>query len=40
VSTTLRASFPDLPARQRQHWDPLFATFYSLTIAQIALAAT
>jgi ABC-type transport system involved in multi-copper enzyme maturation permease subunit len=37
VSLSLRASFPRLPAQQRQDWDPLFATFYSLSIGQIAL---
>jgi ABC-type transport system involved in multi-copper enzyme maturation permease subunit len=38
VSLTLRASFPRLPPQQRQDWDPLFASFYSLSIGQIALA--
>ena len=37
VCLTLRASFPRLPAQQRQDWDPLFASFYSLSIGQIAL---
>jgi ABC-2 type transport system permease protein len=37
VSLSLRVSFPRLPAQQRQDWDPLFATFYSLSIGQIAL---
>jgi len=37
VSLSLRVSFPRLPAEQRQHWDPLFATFYSLSIGQLAL---
>jgi ABC-2 type transport system permease protein len=37
VSLSLRESFPRLPAQQRQDWDPLFASFYSLSIGQIAL---
>jgi ABC-type transport system involved in multi-copper enzyme maturation permease subunit len=37
VSFSLRASFPRLPAQQRHDWDPLFATFYSLSIGQLAL---
>jgi hypothetical protein len=37
VGLSLRASFPRLPAQQRQDWDPLFATFYSLSIGQLAL---
>ncbi len=39
VSHILRASFPQLPADQRAHFDPLYATFYSLTIGQLALVA-
>ena len=37
VSLSLRVSFPRLPAQQRHDWDPLSATFYSLTIGQLAL---
>jgi ABC-2 type transport system permease protein len=37
VSLSLRASFPRLPAQQRHDFDPLFATFYSLGIGQLAL---
>lgn len=37
VSVSLRVSFPRLPAQQRQDWDPLFATFYSLSVGQLAL---
>jgi ABC-2 type transport system permease protein len=37
VSLSLRVSFPRLPAQQRHDWDPLFATFYSLSIGQLAL---
>lgn len=39
VSLSLSESFPRLPAQQRQDWDPLFASFYSLSIGQIALVA-
>jgi ABC-2 type transport system permease protein len=37
ASLSLRVSFPRLPAQQRHDWDPLFATFYSLSIGQLAL---
>jgi len=37
VSLSLRVSFPRLPAQQRADWDPLFATFYSLSVGQLAL---
>jgi ABC-2 type transport system permease protein len=37
VSLSLRASFPHLPPQQRRDFDPLFATFYSLSIGQLAL---
>jgi ABC-2 type transport system permease protein len=37
VSLSLRVGFPRLPARQRHDFDPLFATFYSLSIGQLAL---
>lgn len=37
ASLSLRESFPRLPAQQRLHFDPLFATFYSLSIGQLAL---
>jgi len=37
VSLSLRVSFPQLPAQQRHDWDPLFATFYRLSIGQLAL---
>jgi ABC-type transport system involved in multi-copper enzyme maturation permease subunit len=39
VSLSLRVSFPRLPPQQRRDFDPLFATFYSLSIGQLALAA-
>ena len=39
VSLSLRVSFPRLPPQQRQDFDPLFATFYSLSIGQLALVA-
>jgi ABC-type transport system involved in multi-copper enzyme maturation permease subunit len=39
VSLSLRVSFPRLPAQQRHDFDPLFATFYSLSIGQLALVA-
>ena len=37
VSLSLRASFPRLPPAQRRDFDPLFATFYSLSIGQLAI---
>jgi ABC-2 type transport system permease protein len=37
VSLSLRVSFPRLPPQQRRDFDPLFATFYSLSIGQLAL---
>jgi hypothetical protein len=37
VSLSLRVGFPRLPAQQRRDFDPLFATFYSLSIGQLAL---
>lgn len=37
VSLSLRVSFPRLPPEQRRDFDPLFATFYSLSIGQLAL---
>jgi ABC-2 type transport system permease protein len=37
VSLSLRVSFPRLPAQQRRDFDPLFASFYSLSIGQLAL---
>jgi ABC-type transport system involved in multi-copper enzyme maturation permease subunit len=39
VSLDLRVSFPRLPPQQRRDFDPLFATFYSLSIGQLALVA-
>jgi len=39
VSLSLRVSFPRLPPQQRRDFDPLFATFYSLSIGQLALVA-
>jgi ABC-2 type transport system permease protein len=39
VSLILRASFPRLPPSQRRDFDPLFASFYSLSIGQLALVA-
>lgn len=37
VSLSLRASFPRLPPQQRRDFDPLFATFYSISVGQLAL---
>jgi ABC-2 type transport system permease protein len=37
VSLSLRAGFAHLPPAQQQDFDPLFATFYSLSIGQLAL---
>ena len=37
ASLILRDSFPRLPPQQRHDFDPLFATFYSLSIGQLAL---
>ena len=37
VSLSIRAGFSRLPAAQRQDFDPLFATFYSLSVGQLAL---
>lgn len=37
VSLSLRLSFPRLPPQQRRDFDPLFATFYSLGIGQLAI---
>jgi ABC-2 type transport system permease protein len=34
---TFRNSFTDLPREQQERFDPLFATFYSLTFGQLAL---
>jgi ABC-2 type transport system permease protein len=39
VSLTLRITFPQLPLQQRRDFDPLFASFYSLSIGQLALVA-
>jgi ABC-2 type transport system permease protein len=39
VSLSLRVSFPQLPPEQRRGFDPLFATFYSISIGQLALVA-
>ncbi|MGH3167401.1 MAG: hypothetical protein ACRDN0_16110 [Trebonia sp.] len=39
ASLSLRVSFPRLPPQQRRDFDPLFATFYSLSIGQLALVA-
>jgi ABC-2 type transport system permease protein len=39
VSLSLRVSFPQLPPQQRRDFDPLFATFYSISIGQLALVA-
>lgn len=39
VSLSLRSSFPSLPLQQRRDFDPLFATFYGLSIGQLALVA-
>jgi hypothetical protein len=37
VSLSLRVSFPRLPPQQRHDFDPLFATFYSISLGQLAL---
>lgn len=37
VSLSLRVSFPRLPPSQRRDFDPLFATFYSISIGQLAI---
>jgi ABC-2 type transport system permease protein len=37
VSLSLRVSFPRLPPQQRRDFDPLFATFYGISIGQLAL---
>jgi ABC-2 type transport system permease protein len=37
VSLSLRHSFPRLPPQQRRDFDPLFATFYSISVGQLAL---
>jgi ABC-type transport system involved in multi-copper enzyme maturation permease subunit len=39
VSLSLRVSFPRLPPQQQHDFDPLFATFYGLSIGQLALVA-
>jgi hypothetical protein len=37
VSLSLRLSFPRLPPQQRRDFDPLFATFYSVSLGQLSL---
>jgi ABC-2 type transport system permease protein len=37
VGRSFRTTFAHLPANEQAGWDPLFATFYSLTIGQLAL---
>ncbi len=37
IGAEFRVSFPRLPPAQRRDFDPLFATFYSLSIGQLAL---
>ena len=37
ASLSLRNAFPRLPPQQRHDFDPLFATFYSLSLGQLAL---
>jgi ABC-type transport system involved in multi-copper enzyme maturation permease subunit len=39
VSLSLHVSFPRLPPQQRRDFDPLFATFYSVSLGQLALVA-
>jgi ABC-2 type transport system permease protein len=39
ASLSLRLSFPRLPPQQRRDFDPLFATFYSISIGQLPLVA-
>jgi ABC-type transport system involved in multi-copper enzyme maturation permease subunit len=37
IGFSFRHAYAHLPAEQREHFDPLFATFYSLTLGQLAL---
>jgi ABC-2 type transport system permease protein len=37
VSLSLRVTFPRLPPQQRRAFDPLFATFYSISLGQLAM---
>jgi ABC-type transport system involved in multi-copper enzyme maturation permease subunit len=37
VGFSFRHAWAQLPADQREHFDPLFATFYSLTLGQLPL---
>jgi ABC-2 type transport system permease protein len=37
VGLSFRGTFAHLPPEQREHFDPLFATFYSLTLGQLPL---
>jgi len=37
ASLSLRVSFPRLPPQQRRDFDPIFATFYSISLGQLAL---
>jgi len=37
VGLSFRTNFAHLPSDEQAGWDPLFATFYSLTIGQLAL---
>jgi ABC-2 type transport system permease protein len=39
ASVSMRVSFPRLPPQQRRDFDPLFTTFYSLGLGQLALVA-
>jgi ABC-type transport system involved in multi-copper enzyme maturation permease subunit len=37
IGVSFRSRFPDMPRHQQETFDPLFATFYSITLAQLAL---
>lgn len=37
IGFSFRNSFPTMPRDQQERFDPLFATFYSITLAQLAL---
>jgi ABC-2 type transport system permease protein len=39
VALVFRVDFPRLPAAERASFDPLYVTFYSLTLGQLALVA-
>jgi ABC-type transport system involved in multi-copper enzyme maturation permease subunit len=37
IGVTFRTTFATLPRQQQEHFDPLFATFYGLTLSQLPL---